>query len=870
MDGSAGAYDLNDGSAWIVAPSDETQLISQQPHDAVPGGAWEEFMAWNPAQAQPSPKARNPQSPLSFVKPEQKPPAYTPRQPSVEETLSIQTVPAYVPHRLDGIPYSFGQPLSMAPAFDFGVPAFDPSTIPSSASTSFPIGSTWSPTSSLDAVNQTLVSPLSPDDQQLQTGSVPAPPISTPGLEHSPGSAHASHSQESSPEPVQSRNKKRKSSGGESGSEKTGKQGPVKKTSHNMIEKRYRTNLNDKIAALRDSVPSLRVTSRANGQCDEDDDQEDLDGLTPAHKLNKATVLSKATEYIRHLERRNKVLQDEVASYKARLQQYEKLANAGALVMPDGLPRYAEQTFPRPSAPQMPDPNPPQGLIPVPENIMNLHRAQAAQAPYPTPANGYPMYAGSPARGHMPGENGFQGRGRGSNFAAKLMVGSLAGLMFMEGFVAREAEKSGDAPEDRGLFALPFPLLRLIADSLVPKSVFGLSSHAAFSSLKLLVLLSAVIYVIAPLFDFKPRPKRKGTSAVRLAPVPSLASPVEVRRKAWLTAIQTVWVPRHSFLLELAALVLKTLKLSTRKLVGWHGYALLTGITKEQEAARVKAWDIALDAQLTGGDAEISMSRLILTLMASGTLPDTPVRLMLKALHIRVLLWEVAKAVKWFKFDFVGAKLSRRYWNASREEHHLYMNTPHDQREGIEALPEHLAALLELDSDDVLVAPIIQRAYNLAWNKPVAEDVRADESMDTVVEDFAISSPLDALAAWWSTLMVSHVLVQSLTTDPGADAESDLHADLELAIKTAPPTSTAHVRALVSRAVLVPHNRDAHIRTALATLPSRKRALPVPASPSSLLNDVSERPVGVDVKTALALAKCLCVAETSARRASRC
>lgn len=65
-----------------------------------------------------------------------------------------------------------------------------------------------------------------------------------------------------------------------------------------MIEKRYRTNLNDKIAALRDSVPSLRVMSRGNGANEEDDDPEDLEGLTPAHKLNKATVLSKVRSFI--------------------------------------------------------------------------------------------------------------------------------------------------------------------------------------------------------------------------------------------------------------------------------------------------------------------------------------------------------------------------------------------------------------------------------------------------------------------------------------------------------------------------------------------------------------------------------------------
>ena len=57
-----------------------------------------------------------------------------------------------------------------------------------------------------------------------------------------------------------------------------------------MIEKRYRTNLNDKIAALRDSVPSLRIMSKSARGEDTTEDREELHGLTPAHKLNKATV----------------------------------------------------------------------------------------------------------------------------------------------------------------------------------------------------------------------------------------------------------------------------------------------------------------------------------------------------------------------------------------------------------------------------------------------------------------------------------------------------------------------------------------------------------------------------------------------------
>lgn len=67
-------------------------------------------------------------------------------------------------------------------------------------------------------------------------------------------------------------------------------QQPVKKTAHNMIEKRYRTNLNDKIAALRDSVPALRIMSKSARGEDTTEDREELQGLTPAHKLNKATV----------------------------------------------------------------------------------------------------------------------------------------------------------------------------------------------------------------------------------------------------------------------------------------------------------------------------------------------------------------------------------------------------------------------------------------------------------------------------------------------------------------------------------------------------------------------------------------------------
>ncbi|KAI9743818.1 MAG: hypothetical protein M1818_002552 [Claussenomyces sp. TS43310] len=111
-----------------------------------------------------------------------------------------------------------------------------------------------------------------------------------------------------------------------------GRHPPPKKTAHNMIEKRYRTNLNDKIAQLRDSVPSLRVATKS-----EDNSNEDLQGLTPAHKLNKATVLSKATEYIAHLEKRNRHLSKENTTLKQRIEAFEILLQQNPGLVSSGI-----------------------------------------------------------------------------------------------------------------------------------------------------------------------------------------------------------------------------------------------------------------------------------------------------------------------------------------------------------------------------------------------------------------------------------------------------------------------------------------------------------------------------------------------------
>jgi hypothetical protein len=60
---------------------------------------------------------------------------------------------------------------------------------------------------------------------------------------------------------------------------------PVKKTAHNMTEKRYRNNLNDKIAALRDSVPSQKIMCKTARRENTIENGKEIHDLTPAHKL---------------------------------------------------------------------------------------------------------------------------------------------------------------------------------------------------------------------------------------------------------------------------------------------------------------------------------------------------------------------------------------------------------------------------------------------------------------------------------------------------------------------------------------------------------------------------------------------------------
>lgn len=74
------------------------------------------------------------------------------------------------------------------------------------------------------------------------------------------------------------------------------------KTAHTTIERRYRTNLNTCIIGLRNAIPAVRFLDKAfkptSNVPDVIDENGCIDGVKCARKISKATILSKAREYI--------------------------------------------------------------------------------------------------------------------------------------------------------------------------------------------------------------------------------------------------------------------------------------------------------------------------------------------------------------------------------------------------------------------------------------------------------------------------------------------------------------------------------------------------------------------------------------------
>ena len=598
-----------------------------------------------------------------------------------------------------------------------------------------------------------------------------------------------------------------------------GKSGSAQTKSHSIVEKRYRTNLNDKIADLRKSIPSLQGDTLNTVEAER---------LSAAPKHNKSTVLTKAIEYIHHLEQRNAYL--ESANVGLRSQGHNaksEMVHGGDMVRAE--PSKSPSAGPEDSLSVTQDSpitsNPPQGMIPVPDDIRQLRET--------APQDHYADQVFSEDE-----QSGAYFSIRGGKLIGKLMLGSLAGLMVMDEIMRNRK----DSEDDRGLFALPFSAS---LPTLPPLWAFHLRLESfPYAYLLLPMIKGFLVFAILGLFLFlylfNSKPKlclkhaTEGKSGSR-----SSASPIEVRENAWLTAVQTLKIPRHSWFPEMMALVLETGAYIVRQLLGWDIYSWLMGRSEEEEIARVRAWEIAIDAQLTGGDAEVSRSRLVLTVWAAGTLPKTPARLMLKALHIRIMFWQASRWPKvCWALNLAASQLAQYQWILAKRM--LATVDATTESANFEPLSDHLLALLQRPAEDVMTDFTIQQAHNLCWNRS-ASSVFEASGVDDSAEDTAMRGPLDALALWSSSSVLQETLRNFL--DSGETSQAHL-SQIETALRTAPPGSSISIRALAAKTIFFEVDRTQNINRLLQALPSTSATvLPGPLSEtgpfsSSMCNDV--------------------------------
>lgn len=355
-----------------------------------------------------------------------------------------------------------------------------------------------------------------------------------------------------------------------------------KKTSHNVIEKRYRSNLNDKIAALRDSIPVLRSAARKASAKDVSSDSEGsctADGPGSKLKFNKATVLTKATEYIKQLEKQNESLVEENSQLRNRLHNPRR---------PRSISTVGTYEHGSPSDGSMTDVSLLQPSVDIAEESSTSKEPVVGMMPAPEEFRR--MWAGASQEHYAPPDDDI-GTGPRGRFMSRLLVGSLATLMVMEGLSENEADHKANEPGSRGLFALPRELLtesrgfrepirrRIIA------FISSLQGHQVQTLSKLLLLAILIFAFLVYILEFANRPPRK--SPVR-APSMDRASDLPAAPVPHSSTSRNLGPSSLRSLTDQEVTAIMTIRrFLARKAVGLLGGSWLEASVEDEEAASI-------------------------------------------------------------------------------------------------------------------------------------------------------------------------------------------------------------------------------------------------------------------------------------------
>ena len=599
------------------------------------------------------------------------------------------------------------------------------------------------------------------------------------------------------------------------------------KTDHSVVEKKYRDNLNAKFLELQQCVPPHQVGKDGERGSRAPDAARSRSG--DAVKLQKGEIISGAVDYIRELSTRTSDLETYIKLIERRLTVLQKIAlqkTNRVDIASDmaNVKSHRRSTATKPLSVVSPIAKCPQLTGQVPQSltkVLDQATLQPLKRAFRQSDKEQVNYA---VTQNKPSPSKRRRFSRGE--LTKVAISSLVGLALFEGY--NETEKPAAVPNGRGLLGLPVGfirhLVRGLSDLFVPESQYAPLNTSADSwiVLKVLLVLGGMIYFMTPIFLTAINWTRKEkTSSVLSSTIP-LPLTVGFCRNAWSTASQSLWIPNHGMIFE--ALAMKLWKLLIRRIFGWRVYSYLTGATSESEAARVKAWDIALDAQLAGGDPDADFGRLLLTFVASMTMKDTPLRLLRKSLHIQLVLWNVSNTyiARRLGIPFIARRLSNHFWLRASVLHESVQESRSGPNDGLEILdvPPHISVLMKQGSAAVLVDTLIIRTSHVARNELWAlPDVTADEGLDAVFGDVTIRSPLDVLAALFSSLTLRNTLLATLVNSRKNRRQKSVTIGLQLALATAPPGSMAGMRARAAQAVFSESGRLDSIARALREIP---------------------------------------------------